>query len=136
MKPRDYKYLDSIDSPADLKTLAKENLDEVCSELRQFIIDEISKNPGHLDSSLGTVELSVALHYVFDTPYDRVVWTLGIKLMGIRFSRGGVSFFIPIVNWEGSVVSLRPKRANTMPLGWGIRLHPFRQAWVCRWLRC
>lgn len=93
MKPRDYKYLDSIDSPADLKTLAKENLDEVCSELRQFIIDEVSKNPGHLGSSLGTVELSVALHYVFDTPYDRVVWDVGHQAYGHKILTGRRKLF-------------------------------------------
>ena len=70
---RDYKYLNTIDSPVDLKAVPKTELHIVCDELRQFIIDEVSKNPGHLGSSLGVVELSVALHYVFNTPYDRVV---------------------------------------------------------------
>ena len=73
----DYKYINKIDSPADLKKLAIEELPAVCAELRQFIIEALSKNPGHLASSLGTVELTVALHYVFDTPEDKLVWDVG-----------------------------------------------------------
>lgn len=73
----DYKYLTHIDSPLDLKQLPKEALPDVCAELRNFIIEELSHNPGHLASSLGTIELTVALHYVFDTPYDQLVWDVG-----------------------------------------------------------
>ena len=71
------KYLDKINSPADLKQLPVSALPEVCSELRAFIIEELSHNPGHLGSSLGAIELTVALHYVFDTPDDRIVWDVG-----------------------------------------------------------
>ena len=73
----DYKYINKIDSPADLKKLQLEELPAVCAELRQFIIEALSKNPGHLASSLGTIELTVALHYVFDTPNDKLVWDVG-----------------------------------------------------------
>ena len=73
----DYEYINRIDSPADLKKLKVEELPAVCAELRQFIIDALSKNPGHLGSSLGTIELTVALHYVFDTPKDKLVWDVG-----------------------------------------------------------
>ena len=66
----DYKYINKIDSPADLKKLNIAELPAVCAELRQFIIEALSKNPGHLASSLGAIELTVALHYVFDTPKD------------------------------------------------------------------
>lgn len=71
------KYLDSINNPLDLKQLPVSALPEVCSELREFIIEELSHNPGHLGSSLGAIELTVALHYVFDTPDDRIVWDVG-----------------------------------------------------------
>ena len=71
------KYLDSINNPLDLKQLPVSALPEVCSELRAFIIEELSHNPGHLGSSLGAIELTVALHYVFDTPDDRIVWDVG-----------------------------------------------------------
>ena len=73
----DYKYINKIDSPADLKKVNLEELPAVCAELRQFIIEALSKNPGHLGSSLGAIELTVALHYVFDTPNDKLVWDVG-----------------------------------------------------------
>ena len=72
-----YKFLDKIDSPDDLRKLPVEVLPEVCKELREMIIDELSRNPGHFGSSLGVIELTVALHYTFSTPYDRIVWDVG-----------------------------------------------------------
>ena len=72
-----YKLLSQINSPADLRRLPLEKLPQVCQELRQDIIDELADNPGHFASSLGVVELTVALHYVYDTPYDRLVWDVG-----------------------------------------------------------
>jgi len=73
----EYKYINRIDSPADLKQVPMEELPAVCAELRDFIIEALSKNPGHLASSLGAIELTVALHYVFDTPNDKLVWDVG-----------------------------------------------------------
>ena len=73
----EYQYINKIDSPADLKKLKVEELPAVCAELRDFIIEALSKNPGHLASSLGAIELTVALHYVFDTPEDKLVWDVG-----------------------------------------------------------
>ena len=72
-----YQYLNTINSPQDLKALPREALPEVCAELRDFIVSELSHNPGHLGSSLGVIELTVALHYVFDTPNDRLIWDVG-----------------------------------------------------------
>ena len=69
--------LNSIHSPADLKKLPREQLAALADELRQFVLDSVSKTGGHLSSNLGTVELSIALHYVFDTPQDRIVWDVG-----------------------------------------------------------
>jgi len=80
--------LKTIDSPDDLKKLSQEQLPQVCSELRQMIIDELSHNPGHFGSSLGTVELTVALHYVFNTPYDRIVWDVGHQAYGHKILTG------------------------------------------------
>ena len=80
--------LGRIDSPDDLKKLAPEQLPQVCSELRQMIIDELSHNPGHFGSSLGTVELTVALHYVFNTPDDRIVWDVGHQAYGHKILTG------------------------------------------------
>ncbi|MBO4577386.1 MAG: 1-deoxy-D-xylulose-5-phosphate synthase [Paludibacteraceae bacterium] len=73
----DYQYLNNINSPKDLKALPREALPEVCAELRDYIVRELSHNPGHLGSSLGVIELTVALHYVFNTPDDRLVWDVG-----------------------------------------------------------
>lgn len=69
--------LENINYPADLKELSIEQLETLCSDLRHFIIDELSNNPGHFASSLGTVELTVALHYIYNTPYDRIIWDVG-----------------------------------------------------------
>ena len=83
-----YKLLKSIDTPEDLRKLKTEQLPEVCDELRQKIIDELSCNPGHFASSLGVVELTVALHYVFNTPYDRIVWDVGHQAYGHKILTG------------------------------------------------
>lgn len=72
-----YKLLDRVDSPRDLKRLSPEELRAYCDELRHYIIEQCSVNPGHLASSLGAVELAAALHYVFNTPDDKIVWDVG-----------------------------------------------------------
>ena len=77
MNHNDFKYLWRIDSPADLKTLSLDELPRYCAELRQFIIEELAANSGHLGASLGAIELTVALHYVFDTPNDKLIWDVG-----------------------------------------------------------
>lgn len=87
-KERNYNLLSKIKLPADLRQLPLEKLPEVCDELRQDIIDELADNPGHFASSLGVVELTVALHYVFDTPYDRIVWDVGHQAYGPKILTG------------------------------------------------
>ena len=72
-----YKYLYQVDSPRDLRRLSPDELRAYCGELRHFIIEQLSANPGHLGSSLGVVELAAALHYVFDTPNDKLIWDVG-----------------------------------------------------------
>lgn len=84
----EYKYLSKIDYPSDLRTLKIEELPLVCEELRKDIIEELAVNPGHLASSLGVIELTVALHYVFDTPYDRIVWDVGHQAYGHKILTG------------------------------------------------
>ena len=74
--------LGSIKYPQDLRKLPVEKLPQVCDELREDILKELSVNPGHLASSLGVVELTVAMHYVFNTPYDRIVWDVGHQAYG------------------------------------------------------
>ncbi len=87
-EPTTYNLLDSISYPEDLRKLSVEQLPEVCEELRQDIIQELSCNPGHFAASLGTVELTVALHYVYNTPYDRIVWDVGHQAYGHKMLTG------------------------------------------------
>ena len=82
------ELLDKIIIPEDLRMLPPAKLVDVCSELRQFIIDVLSRNPGHLGASLGTIELTVALHYVFNTPSDRIVWDVGHQAYGHKILTG------------------------------------------------
>ncbi|MDR0546078.1 MAG: 1-deoxy-D-xylulose-5-phosphate synthase [Dysgonamonadaceae bacterium] len=83
-----YQLLMKIDSPADLRRLNIEQLDELSGELRRYIIEVLSENPGHFGSSLGAVDLTIALHYVFDTPYDRIVWDVGHQAYGHKILTG------------------------------------------------
>lgn len=80
--------LGKIEYPDDLRKLRVEQLEEVCSELRHVIVEELAVNPGHLASSLGVVELTVALHYVFNTPFDRIVWDVGHQAYGHKMLTG------------------------------------------------
>ena len=77
MEDNHYSLLSTIDSPKDLKKLKEEDLPALCDEIRAYLIEHLSENPGHFASSMGAVDLIVALHYVFDTPYDRLVWDVG-----------------------------------------------------------
>ena len=88
MDQNKYELLGQIQYPADLRKLSIDQLPEVCRELREDIIDEVSVNPGHFGSSLGVVELTVALHYVFDTPEDRIVWDVGHQAYGHKILTG------------------------------------------------
>ena len=84
----DTTLLSKIDSPKDLRELPVEKLGQVCDEIRQFLINSLSSNPGHFASSMGAVELTVALHYVFNTPYDRIVWDVGHQAYGHKLLTG------------------------------------------------
>ena len=83
-----YPLLSHIDSPDDLRRLSPDQLPQLCQELRQDIIQELSRNPGHFAASLGTVELTVALHYIYQTPYDRIVWDVGHQAYGHKILTG------------------------------------------------
>jgi 1-deoxy-D-xylulose-5-phosphate synthase len=88
VESKEIELLSKIDFPADLRQLKVEQLPQVCDELRRTIVEELSVNPGHLASSLGVVELTVALHYVFDTPEDRIVWDVGHQAYGHKILTG------------------------------------------------
>jgi 1-deoxy-D-xylulose-5-phosphate synthase len=88
-----FKLLYTIDSPSDLRKLPEDKLPKVCEELRCFIIDEVSKNPGHFGASLGVVELTVALHYVYNTPDDKLIWDVGHQAYGHKILTGRRDLF-------------------------------------------
>lgn len=88
-----YPLLSNIDSPSDLRQLQPEQLSKVCAEIRDFLIQSLSSNPGHFASSMGSVELTVALHYVFNTPYDRIVWDVGHQAYGHKLLTGRAKRF-------------------------------------------
>ena len=99
--PDKYPLLSHIDTPADLRRLKLRELPQLCRELRADILDELSQNPGHLASSLGTVELTVALHYVFGTPHDRIVWDVGHQAYGHKILTGRRDTFYTNRRWGG-----------------------------------
>ena len=88
MEQSDFKLLSSITYPDDLRRLSIGQLPQLCDELRRYIVNELSVNPGHLASSLGVAELTVALHYVFNTPEDRIVWDVGHQAYGHKILTG------------------------------------------------
>lgn len=108
----DTHILNQIDYPADLRKLPVESLPEVCSELRQYIIDVLSENPGHLGANLGTVELTVALHYVFNTPYDRIVWDVGHQVYGHKILTGRREKFTTLRKLHGISGFPNPKESE------------------------
>src|SRR6266545_3897046 len=103
--------LQSINSPDDLKKLSREKLHQVCDELRQYIIDVVSVYGGHFAASLGVVELSVALHYVYNTPFDQLVWDVGHQAYGHKILTGRRDNFITNRKYNG--LSGFPKRSES-----------------------
>src|SRR3954464_2213683 len=103
--------LKTIDSPADLKLLPREKLHQVCDELRQYIIDVVSVYGGHFGASLGVVELTTALHYVYNTPYDQLVWDVGHQAYGHKILTGRRDNFITNRKYHG--LSGFPKRSES-----------------------
>lgn len=93
MEHIEYDLLYKVNSPSDLKQLTIEQLPHYCRELRQYIIEECSKNPGHLASSLGTIELTVAIHYVYNTPTDKLVWDVGHQAYAHKIITGRRDLF-------------------------------------------
>jgi len=103
--------LKNINVPADLKKIKKDDLYKVCDELRQYIIDVVSVHGGHFAASLGVVELTVALHYVYNTPYDQLVWDVGHQAYGHKILTGRRDNFITNRKYGG--LSGFPKRSES-----------------------
>ena len=93
--------LDNVNSPEDLKSLTVDQLQTLCQEIRQYMIECCAKNPGHLGSSLGTVELAVALHYVYNTPKDKLVWDVGHQAYAHKIITGRRELFKTNRKYQG-----------------------------------
>ena len=106
--------LSTVNSPADLRKLSPEQLPQLASELRAFIIDVVSVQGGHLGASLGVVELTIALHYVFDTPNDLLVWDVGHQAYGHKILTGRRDVFETNRHLNG--ISGFPKRDESIYL--------------------
>lgn len=108
----EYPLLDNIKYPSDLRKLQKDQLPKVCAELRTFVVNTLSKHPGHLASSLGAIELTVALHYVFDTPNDKLVWDVGHQAYAHKILTGRKDVFDTLRHLHGVSGFPNPKESE------------------------
>jgi 1-deoxy-D-xylulose-5-phosphate synthase len=106
-----YELLKTIDDPHELRRLDRKQLPQLAQELRQFLLDSVSQTGGHLSSNLGTVELTIALHYVFDTPHDRLVWDVGHQTYGHKVLTGRREEMQRLRMWQG--ISGFPRREES-----------------------
>ena len=135
MSTDNLELLDKIQYPDDLRKLPIEQLPELCAELRQDIVKELSVNPGHLASSLGVVELTVALHYVLNTPYDRIVWDVGHQAYGHKILTGRKDRSTLTANWAAYARSHPRKKASTTRSRADTPPTPSPWRWAWLWLR-
>ena len=112
MNSKENDILSTLYIPADLRKLNISQLPQVCDELRKFIIEELSHNPGHFASSLGAIELTVALHYVFNTPYDRIVWDVGHQAYSHKILTGRKDLFSTNRKFKGISGFPNPKESE------------------------
>ena len=105
------KILSKVNLPSDLKNLSNDDLHLLCNELREFIIDTVSNYGGHFGASLGVVELTVAIHYVFNAPYDQIVWDVGHQAYGHKILTGRKDKFHTNRVYKG--LSGFPKRSES-----------------------
>lgn len=119
MSEKTESILDQLKDPSELRKLRVDQLPQVCSELREFIIDEVSNNPGHFGASLGVVELTVALHYVFNTPYDLLVWDVGHQAYGHKILTGRKDVFHTNRKYKGISGFPKPSESGYDSFGVG-----------------
>ncbi len=117
-----HPLLDKIDLPSDLRQLPADDLVELSNELRDFLISSVSKSGGHLAAGLGTIELTVALHYVFDTPNDKLIWDVGHQAYPHKILTGRKTAFQPFDKKTVSRLLLLALKVNTMPLASAIQV--------------
>ncbi len=125
--------LKTIDSPSDLKKLPREKLHQVADELRQYIIDVVSVHGGHFGASLGVVELTTALHYVYNTPYDQLVWDVGHQAYGHKILTGRRDNFVTNRKYKGLSGFPSAAKVNMTALASAILLPLYPPHWVWRW---
>lgn len=118
MAQHTYSILNTINTPDDLKKIAINELPVVCEELRNFIIDELSEHPGHFSASLGVIEITVALHYIMNTPYDRIIWDVGHQAYGHKILTGRRTQFHTNRQYGG--ISGFPKPAESIYDAFGV----------------
>jgi hypothetical protein len=121
--------LENIHSPEDLRKLSRPQLKQLADELRQFLLQSVSSTGGHLSSNLGTVELTIALHAVFNTPQDRLVWDVGHQTYPHKILTGRREAMATLRSWA-SAASRAAARASTTPSAPGIRPPPSRPRWA------
>ncbi|MGZ8202843.1 MAG: 1-deoxy-D-xylulose-5-phosphate synthase N-terminal domain-containing protein, partial [Burkholderiales bacterium] len=106
-----YDLLKTVNYPHELRQLERSQLPRLAAELRHFLIESVSQTGGHLSSNLGTVELTIALHYVFDTPHDRIVWDVGHQTYGHKILTGRREGMKKLRMWGG--ISGFPRREES-----------------------
>lgn len=119
MVDKRFELLNKIDHPSDLRNLSSDKLEAVCGELRCFLIDVLSENPGHFGASLGVVELTVALHYVFNTPTDNLIWDVGHQAYGHKILTGRRDQFHTNRTYKGISGFPNPKESEFDAFGVG-----------------
>ena len=116
-----YELLKTIDYPADLRKLERKQIRQLAEELRAFVVESVSQTGGHLSSNLGTVELTIALHYVFDTPQDRLIWDVGHQTYAHKILTGRREAMKGLRTYGGIDASLEngtePFKARLVPIG-------------------
>ena len=125
-------YLEQIQTPEDLRKLSLDQLPQLCDELRHFIIEQTAQHPGHLGSSLGVVELTVAIHYVFDTPNDRLVWDVGHQAYAHKILTGRKDQFATNRCYKG--ISGFPRREESEYDAFGHWDKVWAWLWAWLWL--
>ena len=123
--PAMYELLKTIDDPVQLRALERRQLGQLADELRAYVLDSVSKTGGHLSSNLGTVELTIALHYVFDTPEDRIVWDVGHQTYAHKILTGRRREMGKLRQWGGPAGF--PRRAESEYDTFGTRAPPSRR---------
>ena len=127
-----FPLLSTVDFPDDLRRLSPEDLPALASELRAFLVDSVSRTGGHLAAGLGVVELTIALHYVFDTPDDRLIWDVGHQAYPHKILTGRRERMATLRQGGGLSGFPSGARANMTPLAWATPAPPSAPPWAWR----